>query len=321
MSSAKGRRKESRPAGPRAPVRSFAAIVAFSLSVAALIALPLACGSDGRGEGEDGASALLYHSISNGTELSEADAAYAVEPGRFRQQMNVLARDGYRTISVGDLARLTEGDTTGIPGKPLVLTFDDGYRSSWVATDRILARLGFEATIFLEVEKIGDEPNYLNWNEVRTMFRNGRWNPQIHNGRLNQPVVYGPRPEDTGPPYAYRARGETLLGWRARVSGDLRWAIRKMEEELPRWEPEAWAVPFGNYGQRSTNDVAIQEEILGIASRYFPVIFGENCGSFIPEGAEPPFSRLQVVEPLATLALTISQLPQFTGRDAPTVIT
>ena len=41
---------------------------------------------------------------------------------------------------------------------------------------------------------------------------------------------------------------------------------------------------------------------------------------------EPPSGNLEmhphkVVEPLATLALTISQLPQFTGRDAPTVIT
>ena len=269
----------------------------------ALLSLPIACSSSEGEPVEEGASALLYHSISDGTELSEADAAYAVEPERFRQEMRAVAREGYRTITVGELAQFNDGDTTGIPNKPLVLTFDDGYRSSWVATDRLLRELGFEATMFLEVGKIGVEPNYLDWDEVRTMYRSGRWNPQVHNGRLNQPIAYGDGVNDVGPPYAYRDRGETFAGWKKRVESDFEWAVRRMKEELPGWGPEAWAVPFGNYGNRSTNDLRIQTEIIEIASRFFPVVFGENCGSFIPEGSDPPYTRLLVTEPLPTSRL------------------
>lgn len=274
----------------------------LSLALGALSAIGglFGCGPDERMAGNRGTSALLYHSISDGSELAEADAAFAVDPERFRQQVRALSRAGYRTITVGELARFNGGDEAGIPPRPLVLTFDDGYRSSWVATDRLLRDLGYRATIFLEVGKIGVEPNYLGWDEVRKMYRSGRWNPQVHNGRLNEPVTYGDGVNDVGPPYAYRDRGETFAGWRERVETDFEWAVGRMQEELPGWEPEAWAVPFGNYGNRSTNDLRIQTEILEVASRFFPVIFGETCGSFIPEGAEPPYTRLMVTEPLAT---------------------
>ena len=239
-------------------------------------------------------SALLYHAISDGRDLVPADKAYSVSPDAFEKQMKLLKRSGFRTIGMRRLAAFHDGNLRGLPRRPAAVTFDDGLLSSWKGSDSVLRKLGFRGAMFLDLGRINRDPQYMNWDQVREMYKSGRWDVDVHAGLLHKSIRYGPLPREFGPAYAYRAVGETFGGWKRRVSNDLEWAIRKMRSELPGWEPTAWAVPYGSYGQISSNDRRIAPSLIDFAGRLFPVIFGGACGPFIVPDEPLPFNRLEV---------------------------
>jgi peptidoglycan/xylan/chitin deacetylase (PgdA/CDA1 family) len=118
---------------------------------------------------------LMYHVI--GT--PPVGARYPelwVTPDAFRAQMIALRRAGYRAVS---LRSAFDGLRHGgaLPRKPVVLSFDDGYRGDYVAARPILRRLGWPGVLNLEVRNIrtGD----LTAAEVRGLIAAG-WEVDSH---------------------------------------------------------------------------------------------------------------------------------------------
>jgi peptidoglycan/xylan/chitin deacetylase (PgdA/CDA1 family) len=70
-----------------------------------------------------------------------------------------------------------------LPGKPVILTFDDGYRDFLTAAMPVLRTHGFSATLFLVAERIGGTADWdarygepaslLLWEEVRALQEAG----------------------------------------------------------------------------------------------------------------------------------------------------
>lgn len=95
----------------------------------------------------------MYHRV----EEIPPDAIYRtnfVRPAQFREQLSALRDWGYTSITFDDwLAYRYRG--ARIPARPLILTFDDGYRSvadnAWAA----LRSHGFSATTFLVTGQLG----------------------------------------------------------------------------------------------------------------------------------------------------------------------
>lgn len=111
---------------------------------------------------------LLYHHI--GFSLQE-DSEYYVSPETFDQQMNLLYQWGYRTISVELLARaITQG--TELPPKPIILTFDDGSKTTYTTTLPIMQRYGFTGTAYIVYYYVGIT-NYMNAEEIRALHAAG----------------------------------------------------------------------------------------------------------------------------------------------------
>ncbi len=122
----------------------------------------------------------MYHRIA--TDGPAALGRYRVSPDLFVLQMTALHRAGYHTVSLGDwvsaMARLES-----LPGKPAILTFDDGYRDFLLAAAPVLRAHGFSATVFLVAERIGGSADWdaaygetaplLSWEEVRTLQETG----------------------------------------------------------------------------------------------------------------------------------------------------
>jgi len=116
----------------------------------------------------------MYHHISvpsRGADTVRRDLS--VSPENFEAQLRYLKQAGYQSITMQDLVyHLTLG--WPLPEKPVLLTFDDGYRDVYTQAFPLLQKYGFLATVFLVTAPIDQEnPDYLSWDQVTEMSRAG----------------------------------------------------------------------------------------------------------------------------------------------------
>ena len=129
-------------------------------------------------------SVLMYHKVSPGKKEK-----YRISPEKFASQMEHLSKKGYQTISPDELLEFvnpTPACRSGVkerkvfPEKPVLLTFDDGYKDNFTYAYPILKKYKFIATIFLVTQYIGKkdewskaEEEILSWEEIEEMKREG----------------------------------------------------------------------------------------------------------------------------------------------------
>ena len=213
----------------------------------------------------------------------------------FERQMRLFAHAGFRTISLGSLARFVAGEAVALPARPIVLTFDGARRDTRKATDAVLRELGFGAVLFADVGPIEEgDPDHLTWPELDRLQAGGRWDVQLQSGTGNRRIRYGPGPDDVGPFYAYRGTEEVLGGWRERVFSDVTYGEDQLTAHVHGYRPLAIAPPFGNYGQAGTNDRRIPRLLLERFLLSFPLIFVQDRSALARPGARNPLGRFEV---------------------------
>lgn len=95
---------------------------------------------------------LLYHRV--GPELSGTVRGLTVSPERFERHVRWLARRGYKGICPTDWLRwIREGK--GLPSKPILFTFDDGYADLVEYAFPVLRRYGFGAAVYIVTGQLG----------------------------------------------------------------------------------------------------------------------------------------------------------------------
>ena len=113
---------------------------------------------------------LMYHYVS---ELPPNPDRYRLDltvlPENFKAQLQYLAEAGYHTVTLSDLyLHLTQGYP--LPEKPIVLTFDDGYRDAYEVVFPLLLDYGFTGTFFvLATPAHLESPHYLTWAQMKEM--------------------------------------------------------------------------------------------------------------------------------------------------------
>jgi len=93
---------------------------------------------------------LLYHKIGRPARGSRRPGQ-CVSTRLFRRHLAYLARYGYECISLLDVVRADRAR----PPRPVVITFDDGYRCLYEHALPALAELGWTATVFLVADGLG----------------------------------------------------------------------------------------------------------------------------------------------------------------------
>lgn len=88
---------------------------------------------------------LMYHRVTAAPH--PALAQFAVSPAQFEAHLRLLRRYGYRAISPATLAQALE-EGRSLPGRPVLITFDDGYVDFLEAAVPLLQRHDFAATVF-----------------------------------------------------------------------------------------------------------------------------------------------------------------------------
>jgi hypothetical protein len=240
---------------------------------------------------------LLYHGIGPESDFANAvDAEYGVEADDFAKQMTMIQHAGYETIDLRTFRDFVQGEDVRLPGRPLLLTFDDARADSWTGAEGILEELGFTAVMFVDVGRVdGGDPEYLSWPELQTVQDSGRWELQLHAGRKGHTMIrYGAGEDDYGPFYAYREEGEDFDGWRHRVRSDIERGQETLADHISAYRPLAFAPPYGSYGQEGTNDPRIPDDLLGWLTERFGQVFTQDVNARATPGSGPPTGRIQV---------------------------
>lgn len=130
----------------------------------ALAAVVLLCGF-----GRVDVPILEYHRIGPEPPGSALTDALTVGTGDFRAQMDWLRAAGYHAVTPTQLYdALAFG--ARLPTRPVMLTFDDGYRDVLWNAAPLLHRLRIHATAFVITRRIsGPDPSFLTWSELRRL--------------------------------------------------------------------------------------------------------------------------------------------------------
>jgi len=141
------------------------------------------------GKADKGIRILCYHNV------NDHNTRYTtISIANFKAQMEFLSRQRYQTISLKDLltsnqsfphvlgGNLKSGSPTKTFGdnketqngrlKKIAITFDDGWRDNYEHAFPIMKQYGFQATIFLIADRIG-QTDYLTEEQILEMSRYG----------------------------------------------------------------------------------------------------------------------------------------------------
>ena len=115
---------------------------------------------------------LMYHYIRiNPDPRDGLGFNLSVAPEDFRAQMDWLAANAYQPINFDDLRGYLQG-RHGLPPRPVILTFDDGYRDIYTAAFPVLKAHRFKAVAYIVSGFIGS-PSSVSAEQVQEMDLNG----------------------------------------------------------------------------------------------------------------------------------------------------
>ena len=109
---------------------------------------------------------LMYHRFGYG------EGSLFVTPANFHRQIEYIKNKGYKVISLDELVEGIKNNRT-FKRKTVVITIDDGYKDNYTYAYPFLKRYNFPATIFVAANLIGNEEEFMNWQEIQTMFKAG----------------------------------------------------------------------------------------------------------------------------------------------------
>ncbi len=115
---------------------------------------------------------LTYHYIRvNPDRYDQMGFALSVTPSDFAAQMDWLERNGYHPINLEDLNAYLTG-ARGLPSRPVVLTFDDGYADFFTTALPILRAHDFTSVAYVVSGFVG-RPGYMTEAQVVAADRMG----------------------------------------------------------------------------------------------------------------------------------------------------
>jgi peptidoglycan/xylan/chitin deacetylase (PgdA/CDA1 family) len=166
---------------------------------------------------------LCYHRLTTGRGTRMETPAAA-----FERQLRYLRDNGYTVISLDDLAAFLEG-RADVPARAVVITIDDGYRSTYDIAYPLLKRYGAPATVFVYTDFVGAR-DAMTPAQLRELRQSGLVEIQSHT------KTHGD----------LRPRGPAGAGatWRRQIQLELA-GSRDRLGELAGEKPTALAYPYG----------------------------------------------------------------------------
>lgn len=174
---------------------------------------------------------IVYHGIRPNYE-GETDEVkrYTVEPDTLDHELAYLRDNNYHVISLNALSKYFD-EGVPLPEKPIVLTFDDGWKNQYVYAFPLLKKYGFTATFFVFTNAVG-HINFLSWDQIKEMDSAG--------------MTIGGHTKT----HPYLTKITDTLALEKEISGG-----KKIIEEHLGHSIETFAYPFGLYNATTTQAV------------------------------------------------------------------
>ena len=258
------------------------------------------------GSVEGRAIILVYHHVDTTT-----PASTSVTPGRFSSHLDLLASAGYRVIPLADVVEALRSGKS-LRERAVVLTFDDAYRSVYTEAFPRLRRRSWPFTVFVYTDAVDRRhANTMSWTQLREIEAGG--GTVGNHSRTHDHLVR-------------RREVETRAQWRSRVSADILWAQRRLEEELVA-PLDVFAYPYGEFAE----DLEDLVRALGLAALgqhsgpvgpatgieripRFPVATGYDDLASLAEKFETRAFRLEVVAPRSRMLPANGEAPALMLR-------
>lgn len=228
---------------------------------------------------------LAYHNFTK----DEGDS-YKINIEDFEKQMNYLDTHNYSVIS---LSELLAGLKTGqLSPKPIAITIDDGFKSTFTLAYPVLKKYNFSATLFLYTNFIEKNSYSLTWEEIIEMTKN---NIEIGSHTLSHCNLLKYKKNENYETYLARIRKEIFLSKEILEN--------KIEDKV-----KFFAYPYGTYSP-TIKDLVIQAGYEGIVnansmnntftansfSLNRQIIFGQSSlNSFVQILNQRPFNASQI---------------------------
>ncbi len=154
----------------RAPIACGALCAA---SLAASAATPKSAPPPAAPQG-GGVTVLVYHEVITDDRV---EGVTTISAAHFAEQMELLADEGFVTVSVADLVRHMKGEAA-LPARAVVLTFEDGWRSALNAMPA-LDKFKQKASFWI-ITGNGIGGLYLDWSDIERLAANPRYEVYSH---------------------------------------------------------------------------------------------------------------------------------------------
>lgn len=190
---------------------------------------------------------IMYHHIS---ERAKSLGTYVISPQEFDNDIHWLKAQGYTTISGQQLLDYVEKGTA-LPEKPIIITFDDGYESTYQYAYPILQKYGCKGIVSI-VGRFTDfysgtvqkDINYshMNWEQVKELSKGNTMEIGNHTYDLH---------ESSGKRKGCRIKkGESEEDYHAALADDIGLLQDKINSMTGK-KPFLFAYPFGFYCKES----------------------------------------------------------------------
>ncbi|MFZ5754021.1 MAG: polysaccharide deacetylase family protein [Bacillota bacterium] len=190
---------------------------------------------------------LMYHVIED---YSGPYEQLYTEPAVLRRQIAYLKEQGYTAVTVAEALNHWQKGTP-LPAKPVIFTFDDGYRSIYTEAFPILKEYNFRATLYLHTAKI-NTPGGLTTEMIKEMSGYGL---EIGSHSLTHPDLTKISP--------------------ARLKKEIQLSKKELEKITGK-KVTTFCYPAGRHNARVREEVRKAGYLGAVTTRYGAATFQEN---------------------------------------------
>ena len=209
---------------------------------------------------------LCYHDIRDDVDGIVDDDQTAVSTDNLIAQFSWLREHGYHMISLDDIALAQRGKKP-LPEKAVLLTFDDGYKSTYTHVFPLLKAFNYPAVLAI-VGKWLETPTdslvvygnndrkprdfFMSWNDVKDMSNSNLIEIASHSHDMHKGILANPQgntqPAATTFAFSKAGQYEGISAYKKRISDDLKTNNALIKKRIGK-SVRAIVWPYGAYSQ------------------------------------------------------------------------